>query len=216
MSENNGAGSAWTDPANGGATPANLAAAARAFLARPDQDAAMQSALRAQVAWLGLDCPSISFAAGKTLVLASPPPSFNSTGALTRGLVRQRFNALDCPGRSPEFNVWIFAPGGGAPVRTVAGFPGTTRADPLLLKDATPIALMIAGRLAPGCPGLAVSDTHLPATAPADLTAPWSEQWLVTGCGKRVALTVNFVPDAQRGMTRIDVPDSMARLLPGS
>lgn len=203
----------WTDPANGGATPANLTMAARAFVARPEQDAAMQVALRGQVARLALDCPAITFAIGDTLLLASPAPVFDARGAMQRGLIRQRFTAKGCPGRSAVFNIWVFAPGDGAPVRTVAGFPGTTRADLPLLQDATPVVLGIASRLAPGCRALVVSDTHLPAPPPRDPASPWDEDWLVTGCGKRIALTVRFSPDGSRGMTRIEVPDTMARVL---
>ena len=204
---------AWTSPANGGATVANLTMAARAFVAHPEQDAAMQAALRGQVARLGLECPGITFVPGETLLLAAPPPVFDEHGLMQRGLIRQRFMAQACPGRSPEFNIWLFAAGDGAPIRIVAGFPGTTRADLPLLKDATPIVLAMASRLAPGCPTLAVSDTHLPGPSPRDVAASWSEEWLVTGCGKRIALTVRFIPDPARGGTRIEVPDTLARLL---
>ncbi len=201
----------WTG--NGGTSPDNPTMAARAFLARPDQDAAMQAALRAQVARLGLDCPAIAFVPDETLVIASPAPAFDENGTLVRGLIRQRFLASGCPGRSPQFNIWVSAPGGGAPIATVAGFPGTTRASIALMRDAVPIVLGMAAAKAPGCRSLMVSDTHLPAAAPADATAPWTEQWLVTGCGRMIGLTVRFIPEPVRGMTRIEVPAEMVNVL---
>jgi len=203
----------WNDPANGGATRDNLTMAARAFLARPAMDATMQSALRRQVARLGIACPGLTFGVGETLLSPMPPPAFDASGTLQRGLVRQRFNAANCPGRSPEFNIWVYAAGAGAPVRTIAAYPGSTRADLALMNNATPVVLGIAARLAPACRTLAVADTRLTASASRDATSPWTEEWLVTGCGKRVATTVRFVPDGAQG-TRIEVPSTLARLLP--
>jgi hypothetical protein len=208
-----GAAPTWTDPANGGTTRANLTMAARAFVARPQVDAAMQAALRGQVARLGIDCPGITFVPGETLLFPSPFPLFDAAGTMTRGLVRQRFDASGCPGRSPEFNIWVFAPGNGAPLRAVAGYPGTTRADLTLMTDATPTVLLIANRVSPGCATLAVADTHLTDPASRNTAGPWTEEWLVTGCGKMIALTVTFTPDPARGMTRIEVPDTLARVI---
>ena len=203
----------WTDPQNGGATAQNLTMAARAFIARPDQDAAMQSALRAKAARLGLSCPGNVFQPGDITLLPAPPPIFDAGGTMRRGLIRQRFAALGCPGPTPSFNVWVFAAGDGTPVETVAGYPGTTRADPQLMLDATPVVLALAARLAPGCQSLTVVDTHLVAPAPSDGSTPWTEDWLVSGCGKRIAMTVRFFPDPARGGTRIEVPDTLARVI---
>jgi hypothetical protein len=204
----------WTDPANGGSTRANLTMAARAFVAQSQVDAAMQSALRRQVAKLGLPCPGITFAGGETLLFPTPFPIFGASGTMERGLVRQRFIASGCPGRSPEFNVWVFAPGNGVPLRTVAGYPGTTRADLMLVNDATPVVLAIANRVSPGCTSLTIADTRLANAASVNTEGPWREEWLVTGCGKMIAMTVDFIPDKSRGMTRIEVPEALARLLP--
>lgn len=204
----------WTDPANGGSTRANLTMAARAFLAQPRVDAAMQSALHKQVAKLALPCPGIAFAVGETLLFPTPFPMFDAAGTMERGLVRQRFIASGCPGRSPEFNVWVFAEGNGVALRTVAGYPGTTRADLMLMNDATPVVLAIASRVSSGCPTLTIADTRLANPAVVNTEGPWREQWLVTGCGKMIAMTVDFVPDKGRGMTRIEVPEALARVLP--
>ena len=203
----------WTDPASGGATAENLTMAARAFLARPQMDATMQAVLRGQVARLGLNCPGVAFRVGDTMLFAAPAPMFDAGGALQRGLIRQRFDAVGCPARSPVFNIWVFAAGNGVPIRTFAGYPGTTRADLSLMNDATPVVLAMASRLVPDCRTLAIADTHLTGAGPNDATSPWTEDWLVTGCGKTIALTVRFIPDSTRGMTRIEVPDTLARLL---
>ena len=203
----------WTDLQNGGTAAQNLTMAARAFLARPDQDAAMQSALRTKAARLGLDCPGTVFQPGDTKLLHKPPPLFDTDGTMRQGLIRQRFAVLGCPAPTPPFNIWIYAAGDGSPVKTVPGYPGTTRADPQLILDATPTVLGIAARLAPGCRSLAVIDTHLVAPEPTDGTTPWTEDWLVSGCGKRIALTVRFVPDRARGGTRIEVPDTLAHVV---
>lgn len=203
----------WTDPHNGGATAQNLTMAARAFIARPEQDASMQSALRAKAAQLGLSCPGNVFQPRDTTLLPAPTPRFDAGGTMRQGLIRQRFAALGCPGPASILNVWVFAAGDGLPVKIVAGYPGTTRADPQLMRDATPVVLAIAARLAPGCQSLAVIDTHLVAPAPADGATPWTENWLVGGCGKRIALTVRFFPDPARRGTRIEVPDTLARVV---
>jgi hypothetical protein len=81
------------------------------------------------------------------------------------------------------------------------------------MRDATPIVLGIAARLVPACRQLVVADTRLPAPVPEEAAIPWAEEWLVTGCGRRIALTVRFIPDASGGMTRIEVPQELARSL---
>jgi hypothetical protein len=195
-------------------TDANeLTAMAAAFLARPERLSAAQAVLRDQAAKLSLGCADLRFVPGELLVMAAPFPQFDASGALRRGLVRQRFVGEGCPGRSPLFNAWTFADGSSGPVRTVAGYLGSTRADLSLMRDATPIVLGIAARLVPACRQLQIMDTRLPQPVPAGSTAPWAEEWLVAGCGRRVALTVRFVPDATRGMTRIEVPQELARSL---
>lgn len=190
-----------------------LTAMAVLFLADPERVTAAQAVLRDQAVKLSLACADLRFVPGATLVMATPFPRFDASGMLLRGLVRQRFTGVGCPGRTPLFNVWTYADGAGAPARSVAGYLGSTRADPALMRDATPIVLGIAARIVPACRQLVIADTRLPTPVPAGTANPWAEEWLVTGCGQRIALTVRFIPDPTRGMTRIEVPQDLARRL---
>ena len=187
---------------------------ARAFLARSENDRDMQTALRAKAATMPGLCPSLSFVPTETFVKMPPPPQFDAAGTMTRGSIRQRFAGRGCPMGEPIFNIWVItAPG--LPIRTVVSLMGTTRADIDLQEDATPVAVATASRHVPGCPSLSPLDTKLIGfdTSGNDPARPWTEQWLVAGCGKFVSVAVHFRPDPARQMTGIVAPVDEAQVM---
>lgn len=186
----------------------------RAFLAQPAQDQDMQTALKARASGSPAACPSAAFVPAATNVGASPPPSFDASGAMVSGSVRQRFTMVGCP--TPlTLNVFVVA-APGAPIRTISGLSGATAGSPDLQTETLPYAIAAAKPLVPGCPHLTVVDTRLNGadpTANGPASQPWSETWLVAGCGRQVSTELQFMPQPATGHTQVRTDPDSSRLV---
>lgn len=222
-----GAGIGTTAPAAGTASdagalsgaaspgsPAAIVQQARAFLARPEQDRDMQTALKARASGSPAACPSSAFVPGDTSVAANPPPQFDANGTMVRGSVRQRFTMIGCS--SPlTLNVFVVTEPA-MPTRTISGLSGTTIGSPDLQAEALPSAIAAARPLIPNCAQITAVDTRL---VGADLTAsgqpvnPWTEMWLMAGCGRLVSTTLHFTPVPATGHTQVRTDPGESRMV---
>lgn len=191
----------------------DMLAKAKVFLAQPEQASAVQRMLRVRAAGTPGNCAQLTFVPRDVLISSAPAPLFDASGRMVQGMVRQRFVGMGCPGMSSRYNIWVMASGAGAPVNTVAGYMGDTRADPALLRDATPLAITAAQRALPGCGGFSVIDTRVPPGTAEYGTTPWREYWLLLGCGKMVQTTLYFTPNLLRGGTDLMVPSTAAKVV---
>lgn len=186
----------------------------RAFLARQSQDQDMQTALKARASGSPAVCPSAAFVPTETNVGVSPPPSFDASGAMVSGSVRQRFTMIGCK-TALTLNVFVVtAPG--RPTRTISGLSGTTAGSPDLQTETLPYAIAAAKPLVPGCPQLTVVDTRLNGadpTASGPATTPWSETWLLAGCGRLVSTQLQFMPQPATGHTQVRTDPEGSRLV---
>lgn len=215
----------WSGGASDAETPAaapgaetmtrdDLIRQARTFLARPENDRDMQTALRARASTHPLLCPAVSFVPEQLVVGTTPPPVFDAAGTMTGGSLRQRFRAVGCAAK-PVMSVFVItAPG--MPVRTMSGLMGTTIADPQLQADTIPRAVAAAQPLLPGCATLVPIDTRFagvdPVTSGRPLT-PWVEYWLIAGCGRYVQSAVHFTPDPSNARMGVVVDSAESKLI---
>jgi hypothetical protein len=205
-------------PAAGSPAGDDLIRQAKAFLARPENDRDMQTALRARAATHPFLCPAVSFVPEQLVVGTNPPPIFDANGTMVKGSLRQRFRAIGCTAK-PLLSVFVItAPG--MPTRTVAGLMGATIADPQLQNDAIPQAITAARGLIPRCERLLPIDTRFTGVDPVTTGAPptpWTEYWLVAGCGRYVQTALHFTPDPANARMGIVANSSESKLiaLPG-
>jgi hypothetical protein len=136
-------------------------------------------------------------------VLAFAPLQFSADGkTLAGGIWKEQLRATAC-GTPRLFNILSTARGDGTIVRA-ALFIGTTRADPLLQRDASVQATMVAGvQGPPDCKEISIIDTaFVDHTGPAQVEGPpgrdmrpWEEKWTAHVCGAQIIVVLKFLPD---------------------
>jgi len=165
-------------------------------------------------------CPAARYRLGNGISVVRPI-AFNSAGALTAGAWVQAIDEDGCGARR-NLNVLILLKD---PKNLEAGplFPGSTRAEPLLQRDAFQYA-MTTGFLAATAAGEAktckiayVTNTtflgqeRTPAVAGKGL--PWREVWRLAFCSKQAAVPMHFIPDAT-GTTISAGPNTAVKVEP--
>lgn len=183
----------------------------RAFLERPEQIAAIKTALETQARSTPYLCSELTITPEQVFLKMPPAPRFDARGTMIEGSVRQRFTSSGCKGFQPLFNVWVIA-APGAPTRTVAAYLGTTTAFIDLQDTATPIATVAAGRVLGGCASLDVIDTkEIGYETPGANSGPWREVWLIGGCDLLAQVVLRFLPLPAQRRTQIEVPPDGVR-----
>jgi hypothetical protein len=212
----NGAAAAGDSKDSAGAATAHQQewlAQATAFVERPEQQRDLQTALRARAATHPHYCPAATFAPKRIDIAFDPAPQFASNGTMTRGTVVYRATMQGCA--EPVLLTVYLDAAPGIPLRFRAGLAGTTFADPDLQERAIPYAVGAARPLLPGCAQVSPIDTRRLGERP-DATGslqPWSESWLMSGCGKLVSTKLDFTPDHARNAMLVRADASATRML---
>jgi hypothetical protein len=141
---------------------------------------------------------------GNSQITIIEPVSFDQNGVPASGRWRHAFPVRGC-GNDTVLNFFFVARPGGQ-IASLIGLPGTTLADPLLQRDALTFATTAAGIFTKTCTSFDVTNTRFeafglstPATADPGAGAhfrPWWETWTLVGCGRSLAVPMNFVPDS--------------------
>ena len=147
-------------------------------------------------------CPS--FVPSGSKVMIAKPMTFDQNGVPSAGAWWERIPVAGC-GNDTIVNLY-FAVGPDGKITTIVAFPGTTRADILLQRDALKFAYFGAGSRVRDCKTFVVTNTRFenfglrnPVTPDPGADAgyrPWWETWTVLGCGKSFDVPMNFIPDA--------------------
>lgn len=125
---------------------------------------------------------------------------------MTRGTVVYRATMQGC---AIPLLLTVFADAmPGMPLRFRVKVPGTSFADADLQERAVPQALGAARAVLASCAQIMPIDTRLIGNSPgaSGTLAPWSEYWLVAGCGRLVSTKLDFTPDhaSRRMIVRAD------------
>lgn len=143
-------------------------------------------------------CPALAAKSSAVTILETV--TAGPQGRLTAGKWKQSFPVSGC-GNDTVLNLYFSVAADGKP-QAFSALPGTTLADPLLQRDALLYAHIGAARVADNCKNFLVIDTKADASAGQAaqagqrLKAPWSERWTLLGCKRKVAVRMDFIPDA--------------------
>jgi hypothetical protein len=134
----------------------------------------------------------------------------------TKGTWKIRYQFERCA-EAKVYNAVFFANSNGDPPKSNAFFPGSSRADPLLIKDAmvaahTGALLRSANKT---CKESEIFDMQV-SEPPHEVheggntfKGVWSEVWTVRWCGENINVPINFVPDPDgHGVTFHSAPPS--------
>lgn len=186
--------------AGGAALNSSISPALASIIASPEHQKAVIEAAQQSSAWINNRCAGATFAITSDVAIYQPL-ALDEQQRPMAGSWRERVMAQGC-GANRVLNVLTFVK---SPGRLVSGtlLPGTTRADPLLQRDAFRYAV-IAAKPPSGCARIYVADTAFvgaegaanASLPPARRLPPWKEEWTVAACDQRSVVTVHFVPDA--------------------
>jgi hypothetical protein len=147
-------------------------------------------------------CPTLVSNGSKVVV--AKPASFGSSGFPNAGTWKQMFPVSGC-GNDTILNFY-FSAGADEKINTVFGFPGTTRGDITLQRDAFRYAQIGASSAVKDCKTFVVRNTRfeafgLPRSPASDPgpdrpQRPWWETWSLLGCGHTLDVPVYFMPNA--------------------
>ena len=170
------------------------------IIASPEHQKAVIQAAQQGSAWLNNRCGGATFAIASDVAVYQGL-ELDAQARPTAGAWRERVMAIGC-GTSRTLNVLTFVKSPGSLVSGTL-LPGTTRADPLLQRDAYRYAALAAAAPA------SCSQTYIANTAFAGIEGaanaslpperrypPWKEEWIVAACDKRSIVTLHFAPDA--------------------
>lgn len=142
-------------------------------------------------------CPSANFSILNQFAIYMPI-TFDSSGRPTRGAWKQSVAEKGC-GQDRLLNVVFWMDSNTNSVRARPLFPGTTRADPVLQKDAMPHAAMAAQWPETNCKTGYVENTEFLRETGEPLDGakgkPWDELWTLASCTKKAKVTLHFIPD---------------------
>jgi hypothetical protein len=170
------------------------------IIASAEHRKAVIEAAQQSSAWLNNRCGRATFAITPDVAIYQAP-ELDAQARPTAGAWRERIIATGC-GASRTLNVLKFVKSPGSLVSGTL-LPGTTRADPLLQRDAFHYATVAAAAPAT-CGQTYVADTAfagIEGAANASLPPgrrypPWKEEWTVVACDRRSVVTLHFAPDA--------------------
>lgn len=141
-------------------------------------------------------CPSATFSILNQFALFRPM-AFDDSGRPIQGARKQSVTEKGC-GKDRLLNVFFWLDNDN-PVKAIPLFPGTTRANPILQKDAMSHAAMAAQWPEKNCKNGYMENTEfLKETGePLEGTTgkPWDEIWTLTSCTKKARVTMHFIPD---------------------
>ena len=158
------------------------------------QSAMFQGAYRSGAWQVGKCAPEHPSAAAALAMLEAPV--FDEKGEPQSGRWVEHVLVEGC-GRPWRLNVLMLVPKPGT-LATVPMAPGTTRADPVLQRDAASFAFA-AARIDPkGCKPIYLADTAYRGVSlePATIKGkpPWSEIWTVAQCDRKIMVALTFTP----------------------
>jgi hypothetical protein len=163
-------------------------------------------------------CPDAQYSIETTIGILKPL-EFNGAGLLTSGAWTQPVREEGC-GKSRRLNVLALSKNE-TQIATQALLPGTTRADPLLQRDALTnlftVAQIVVHEPNDTCKTQYVSDTEFLGEAGQPREGaqhpPWREMWTVSSCTKRSAVRVLFTPGAV-GTSFVIGPQNAVNVVP--
>ncbi len=171
------------------------------FLASAVHKGLVSRALAALPPTVFQQCPTLKSPGSQTTVMQ--PISFAPDGVPNAGAWREVFPVSGC-GNGTQLNFY-FAAGRDGKINTTIEIPGTTRADPLLQRDAQRFANLGAGVAAKDCRKFETKNSRFeafglrnpptPDPGPNTRLRPWWETWTLIGCGRTFDVPISFVPD---------------------
>ena len=142
-------------------------------------------------------CPSANFSILNRFAFFKPM-AFDDSGRPIQGAWKQSVAEKGC-GRELLLNVFFDLDSSSHAVKAMPLFPGTTRANPILQKDAMPHAAMAAQWPEKNCQHGYMENTEFlkEIGEPLEGTTarPWDELWTLTSCTKKAKVTLHFIPD---------------------
>lgn len=141
-------------------------------------------------------CPSATFSILNQFALFKPM-AFDDSGRPIQGAWKQSVAEKGC-GKDRLLNVFFWLDNSNS-VKAMPLFPGTTRANAILQKDAMPHAAMAAQWPEKNCKNGYMEDTEFLKETGEPLEGaagkPWDEIWTLTSCTKKARVTMHFTPD---------------------
>lgn len=188
----------------------NTNALLQQFISDPNYQAAVWNSVRKQAAAMPEHCADVKSADGRFSVAIAAPVAFekrNERYFPSGGAWVAHLSANVC-GTRRQLNILTIAKANG-PVNILPLYPGTSRAEPILQRDATFAAIGIAtaaanrAGAANDCKSPRVVDTRFvsiddkpqPKVMPGRSPYAWHEIWTVDFCGKPFEAAVDFTPD---------------------
>jgi hypothetical protein len=141
-------------------------------------------------------CPSANFSILNQFALYKPM-AFDNSGHPTQGAWKQSVAEKGC-GQDRLLNVFFWLDPNTNSLRAMPLFPGTTRADPTLQKDAMPHAALAAQWPEKNCKIGYMENTEFLTENGEPLDGkgkPWDELWTLASCTKKAKVTLHFIPD---------------------
>lgn len=129
------------------------------------------------------------------------PLSVDARGNLASGLLKESVLVTGC-GKQKVENILTLSDKG--QLKSVAGLPGTSHADPVLARDSMQYAFMGIARKVGQCRDIHVIDTQYDEfEGPPNPTAksqtnggrPWRETWTMNACGNLLDTDIHYIPD---------------------
>jgi hypothetical protein len=163
----------------------------------PDEQKQVLSVAKQSGVVVNNPCPSANFSILDQFVFVQPMV-FDSSGRLTQGAWKQSVAEKGC-GQNRLLNVLFWRDPNVNSMRAMPLFPGTTRADPILQKDAMPHAAMAAQWPEKDCKSGYMENTEFLKEAGEQLEGargkPWDELWTLASCTRKARVTLHFIPD---------------------
>jgi hypothetical protein len=140
------------------------------------------------------------------------PLAVDANGNLSSGVIRESVTVAGC-GKQKLENIMTLSDKG--QLKSIAGLPGTSKADPVLAKDSMQYAYVGVMRKIGQCKALQVIDTRFDDfEGPANPRAksqkeggrPWQETWTLNACGMIVDSVLHFIPDEKGTAISAAVP----------
>ena len=157
-------------------------------------------------------CPTFVSRGSQITILK--PVLYGASGFPNAGTWKHRFPVSGCGNDT----IWTLYASAGADekINIVFAVPGTTAADLMLQRDASRYAALRAGLIENECnrpfqvmntrfEGFGLTNPKTNDPGDGQPRRPWHETWTMTGCGRRLNISLNFVPD-DRG-TQITQPN---------
>jgi hypothetical protein len=153
--------------------------------------------LKEQIEKRPVECKDISFGSAWTFAMFRPI-TVNAAGDVESGVWREGYEVVAC-GIKRQLNIIYIAENG--TLKSVAGMPGSSIADPILQRDA---GMAFYARGGKDCKQAFALDTKFMGYTDAALDAKpgqpqrsWREDWTLWACGKEIVVPFTFTPNAR-------------------